>query len=86
MDAFVNAKAKAESEEKFLRSFSHETVERRRKNLSHEEQQRDDDDDDDEAKTAFIIKIYPYLKLRVINDDTIESVSRNRRRARDRST
>ena len=53
----MNAKAKAESEEKFLRSFSHETVERRRKNLSHEEQQRDDDDDDDEAKTAFIIKI-----------------------------
>ena len=83
MDDFVNAKAKAESEEKFLRSFS-ETVERRRKNLSHEEQQRDDDDD--EAKTAFIIKIYPYLKLRVIIDDTIESVSRNRRRARDRST
>ena len=85
MDDFVNAKAKAESEEKFLRSFSHETVERRRKNLSHEEQQRDDDDDDDEAKTAFIIKIYPYLKLRVITM-TIESVSRNRRRARDRST
>jgi hypothetical protein len=33
MDDFVNAKAKAESEEKFLRSFS-ETVERRRKNLA----------------------------------------------------
>ena len=46
----MNAKAKAESEEKFLRSFS-ETVERRRKISHHKEQQRDDDDDDDdEAK------------------------------------
>jgi len=48
MDDFVNAKAKAESEEKFLRSFSQNSW---KKKISHyKEQQRDDDYDDDEAK------------------------------------
>ena len=53
--------------------------------ISYNKEQQRDDEDEDEAKTAFIIKIYPYLKLRVITM-TIESVFRNRRRARDRLT
>ena len=46
----MNAKAKAESEEKFLRSFLKQLKEEE-KISHHKEQQRDDDDDDNnEAK------------------------------------